>query len=553
MDKRIENSIDSNANLSEEFKKISKACFGRIFDMLGKRNFIRWIDTRELSDRIKELVIESMTSDEEKKEPTIGGYYSRGKNKITLRLYDNKKTIEDTATHEKFHFITDKKETFNTFIDEGLTEYMKSMAEGKATAYISNVVTVKFLHKVFGDSLIKAYLLGTPYDFNKKFASLIVGENPNKMKEGLAEVNRFYNNLEKFHAYNYAKLRVSAITDQNKSEEPDEETRKLLKDLQKKEEAAKAVKDDITAMFNKIVVAKISKMASNLEFYREGKLDLKYAMETVQGLIEYMPIREFEDDFYKAEHLKYETIRLAAREIIKNSHLVAYDGPEEKENKITRLSEVIIPTIEFLGNQIIRRPAVFDNDEPLFSKENDDIIPKLLHTLTSEPNLDIITYLERLAIIQDKFGISEQSMEYILAKHNTDKFGNSPILGNINTSIIKNFPMFRRLSELEREREKDSIESLYSEIDLNRFIEKRDNQKFYIEFGENGEIYEEELKFGSNIIFRGNERIEINYKNGLRNVEITDRQGKRQSIYAPITLQELKSLKFAQIVIRKNV
>lgn len=75
MDKRIEKSLEENTGITEEFEELSKDCFERIFDMLGKRNFERWIDKRKLSPRIKE-----------------------------------------------FHFITDNGDNFPTFIDEGLTE-----------------------------------------------------------------------------------------------------------------------------------------------------------------------------------------------------------------------------------------------------------------------------------------------------------------------------------------------------------------------------------------------------------------------------------------------
>ena len=118
MDKRIERSIEENKNLSDEFRAIAKTCFGRIFDMLGKRNFERWIDKRELSDRIKELVIESMTLEDEEKHPDWAGFYTRGTNQIRIKSYKNLRNIEDTATHEKLHFMTDKGNTFPTFIDE---------------------------------------------------------------------------------------------------------------------------------------------------------------------------------------------------------------------------------------------------------------------------------------------------------------------------------------------------------------------------------------------------------------------------------------------------
>lgn len=60
MDKRIERSLDENIGIAKEFEELTRDCFERIFDMLGKRNFERWIDKRKLAPRIKTLIIETM-------------------------------------------------------------------------------------------------------------------------------------------------------------------------------------------------------------------------------------------------------------------------------------------------------------------------------------------------------------------------------------------------------------------------------------------------------------------------------------------------------------
>ena len=69
MDKRLEKSLEINSGITEEFEELSKDCFERIFDMLGKKNFERWINKRQLAPRIKELVIESMGEKEKKENP----------------------------------------------------------------------------------------------------------------------------------------------------------------------------------------------------------------------------------------------------------------------------------------------------------------------------------------------------------------------------------------------------------------------------------------------------------------------------------------------------
>lgn len=557
MDKRIERSIEENKNLSDEFRAIAKTCFGRIFDMLGKRNFERWIDKRELSDRIKELVIESMTLEDEEKHPDWAGFYTRGTNQIRIKSYKNLRNIEDTATHEKLHFITDKGNTFPTFIDEGLTEYMKGMAEDGANTYVENVATVEFLHKIFGDSLIKAYLIGKPVEFNKKFAGLLENSERLKQDEGLIEVRKFYEHLKKFQEFSDArKMYLRACDENNAGKYTEEEKDEYLEKFKLTLDSFSEIRDDLNEMFQRLVVAKISKMAKDLQFYRNGTLDLEYATQEINSLLVHFPGYHFDKDYFKIEDLKDETFKLAVREVVENSHLVAYDDGEKREQKIDMFIDRVSPKVEQRRGRNRSRskaPSNFRNDDPIFIGESEDVVPKLLHILVEKQEISTIQYLEHLANIQNKFDISDDAMRYILLKHNFDRFGTSPALGDLNVALLSVFPTFRRLSLLKRERDEDTITSFYSELDFNRFVEKRDNQKFFIEFDENGEISEQELCFGSNLIFSRGQRLEINYKNTdskLRAVEIRDSSGKIGPIHAPISLEQLKELKLVESITR---
>ena len=541
MDKRIERSIDENTHLSEEFRFIAKICFGRIFDMLGKRNFERWINKRDLSSRIKELVIESMGPEDEREHPNWAGYYTRGTNRIRLRTTSSR----DVATHEKFHFITDNGKGFPTFIDEGLTEYMKGMADGGANTYSENVATVKFLHEMFGDSIIKAYLLGQPRIFDNKIALALVNGNDSEKFKGLEKVTDFYKNLDVFHTYSYTKNKhESALL--NSEDYSQEELDKMESDATKAKNAYQQVKDKIPDMFEKIVVARVTQMAQKLEFYRDGKLDLEFASKRIEEITKSIPLSYFEDYFTKREEIGLQIMKSAARVVVENSHLVAYDEGEARERKIDSFVTKMLPEVQITKYQVTRSPSKFKNDDPILEAENKDVVKKLLHVIASD-NLDITTYLERLANLQEKFDIPDTTMEYILTKHNADRFTGSPVLSNINQSIIKNFPLFRTLSKMSDDREKDTIESTYRAIGDNRYIELRDNQRFFIEIDENGEIYEEELKYGHSVIFRGRERIDISYKNGMDDFEVSDRHGRIKPHY-PISLQELKELEFGKIV-----
>lgn len=544
MNKRIEKSINENSKLSDEFRVLAQACFGRIFDMLGEKNFERWINTRELSSRIKELVIESMSPEDEKKYPNWAGYYTRKTNTIRLR----KNSTRDTATHEKFHFMTDNGESFPTFIDEGLTEYMKGMAENGANTYGHNVETVKFLHKMFGDSIIKAYLLGRPEVLNDKIALALVNENLAEKDNGLQDVKTFYENLNIFHNYVYTEhLYKEALRQSGNYSQ--EELDRMQKDAENAKISYAKVQENILPMFEKIVIARISQMAKKFEFYNNGKFDAEFAARTLDEMIESIPIECFENDFIKRATIKQEFKKDAAREIVKNSHLVVYDEGSKREDKIGLFVGKLIPNVVIEKTQVTKSPSRLKNDDQEFKDEESEMVQKLLYIATKDENLDVSVYLERIAKLQEKFNIPNSTIEYILTKHNSDRLSNSTALVAINKSIIKNFPLFRTLSKISDARQIDTIESTYRAIGLNRYLEIRDNQRFFIEIGNDGKIIEEELKYGHSVIFRGRDRLDISYKNGMDDFEVSNRNGKIKP-QAPITLQELKELEFGKAITR---
>lgn len=68
----INNMLNSNKKISDNFRNIARACFGRIFYMLGEKNFKRWIDKKQINSQIKELIIESMSEEDMEKHPSWG-------------------------------------------------------------------------------------------------------------------------------------------------------------------------------------------------------------------------------------------------------------------------------------------------------------------------------------------------------------------------------------------------------------------------------------------------------------------------------------------------
>ena len=167
----FESTIDNN-KITNDFKQMAKECFANIYETLEKNNFKRWIHTRELSKDVEELIFDWMTEEDMENYPTWDGFAKKDSSEIRIRKQENPK---DTSIHELYHLVTRHSKHFGIYINEGMTEYLKGMTSEKGpNAYMDNVKMVEFLHKMLGDSLIKAYLLGKDESFDKKFAETII-------------------------------------------------------------------------------------------------------------------------------------------------------------------------------------------------------------------------------------------------------------------------------------------------------------------------------------------------------------------------------------------
>lgn len=538
MDKRIERSLNENTGITEEFEELSRDCFERIFDMLGRRNFERWIDKRKLAPRIKELVVESMGEEEKRQHPSWGGYHTRGTNRIRL-----KRQSTDIATHEKFHFIVDNGDHFPTFMNEGLTEYLKSMVEGRVTSYHDNVAVVRFLHSMVGDSLIKAHLLGVPNIFDNKLCSMLTGEKPEQQSNAKTVLNEFYENLNAFHEYNSAQSHYDSAINQKENSYTDAELDEMQKNAQKAKDKYLKVKDDIVVVLQTIAISKVEKMAENFEFYQNGALDIGLVNRAITEILRRMPLQSFVKDLSTIGMLEQNVAILATMEVIKKTHLIAY--VDEQENTIETLAAKIGPTVKYSNSGMLITPSNVSKDDPMFKAEDPKALETILAKISDEGSKSgVTTYLEKLAMLQEKFYISSAQMDYILSKHNIDRFTDSTNATKINSAIKDCFPLFRTLYKLERQREKDTIstrELTFREIGKNRYLEVRDNQRFFIEMSEDGSIYEEELKYGNSVIFRGKERLDINYKNGMDDIEVIN-NGRKIRPGIPISFREIKDL-----------
>lgn len=194
--------LDENLRIDDEkLKQLIIDVFNEKYKYMSKSNYLRWINTSSINERIKNLTVDLMSEEDIEKHPNYGGYYTFGENHISLKNVDN-----HTIDHETNHFISDpiefdkKNERFSRYIDEGITEYLtKNITNAPFIAYSQNVYFVKLLHSIFGDELIKCYLTGVTSDFYNRLERLIkVNEEDsiNDFESVLANLMKYLHNQD---------------------------------------------------------------------------------------------------------------------------------------------------------------------------------------------------------------------------------------------------------------------------------------------------------------------------------------------------------------------
>lgn len=544
--------LENNKEISPEFKELARACFGRIFYMLGEKNFKRWIDMKQMKAQIKDVIIEAMTDEDKAKYPIWAGYYTFNTNRIKLSMEYGEDSIKETNVHETFHLITDKKNLFCTFLNEGLTEHMKGMAINEANTYHSNVNSVKFLHEIFGDSLYKAYLIGKD-GFDEQILSLINYDG----KSNISDVKSFYSNLNVFHKYEYKRQENNNFRRKGATPEIIERSDK---NFQVAKNDYESIKPEILSMYQKLIAGRIAEMTQNMEFYKNGnngiELDLEGASRSIRKLIDNARIDDFlkEDGFVAIADWKAQASKLAAEQVLENSHILVGYEDNEREARKQELISKITPTIIANSKQIaINSPSIRNSDITL--EENSNMVSKLFEKRLSS-SMNITQYIETASKIAGIMNIPDAELDNLLIKYNIEYFGDLGNFKKINETIKEVFPKIQKLNELQEQRKKDTITSEYKQIADGKFIEKRDNQIFLVELSESGEFSEQEVRFPKEILFsKDSTRTEVDFSKGLQNLKVKINR-RPVEMGQTLSLQDIKDMELANAFskeIEKNI
>lgn len=488
------NAFDENQGIAERFRNIMHDTFDILYSSLGSKNLLRWINERNISNRIKEIAVEEFTKEDLKKKPNTLGYYTLGTNRIRLRDKNNKHTL----VHETLHFLTDDRfsgKAFPTFIDEGLTEYLNREFEKLNTgnkevkySYPQNVDFVEFLHGVIGDSLIKAYLTGTSQEFAEEFSTYVT-------KDGSASIKALevlYNTLNEVHSIKYDDSIV-------KSENFKERKKYVIENDYPK----------IREFAGNIVANAIRKKAHDLEYYKDGKLDVDAVVNDIEqltkktirllekneafGLLRDTPTKEkleLEESIYKN----------ALTAVLQESHISNHEikdiinksfenGSLGNEDKIVYYKHPKMNN----GGKLSKEISVHSGENPVR-----DLIAKRLGNKEAYINngqFNITSFLMDASLVLDKMEIKDDLKPFVL-----DSIILRYLPQDINHDLVKTMidkygKLYVALYQKQQWNKRNVIDSKFVKISDTKFIEKRDNKFYFLDYDEKtGKISEHEMQ-----------------------------------------------------------
>lgn len=494
--------IKNNKNINENIKEIIHESYDEIFLTLGKNNFLRWINSTNIADKLKNMIIEEFSAKDIEKEPKgVTGYFNNSQNAIRLRNPNDK----NSATHEILHSISydanNSSKEFPKFIDEGLTEYLNGIVSGGSVSYDDNVQLARFLHKTMGDSLIKCYLLtGPDKNFEERFAKLLSfgGDEPKK-----EDLDNFYKDVNIIHTSKYG--------DKTKYDEG------------KINVAYSQYYQYIENIGNNYIKEK----SKNIEYYKNGTLDLELIADDLESTIkDIFSITKMPQENRKRFYDKFYVKNL--RTILNNSHLRNKENINAIVWQIYKTQMVIEKTnpenLDYTANNNVIRIDE-DSFHEILERNNQDIPDKLAHirlalnkNIYDENGINIPEFISEIALIGEKTNMTSDQRNRIIG---TELFNNSKYIPeNVEAKVLinlirKNLEKINSLSNLERINEKNNIDDKFIKLGKDKYIHKADGRFFYLEIDDDGKIKEQPL------IINGSIDGVINYYINLNNIYIS--------------------------------
>ena len=227
-------------------------------------------------------------------------------------------------------------------------------------------------------------------------------------------------------------------------------------------------------------------MAQDLEFYQDGKItNLRVVSEWINS-IPYNIGFSFEE--------KYDLLRESMGTILDNSHLLMDLDKKDAYVKKTEILNMIISTkrnSDGTISQINFQPQQIEQ----FNEERQDITSKIFQkNFEDTENVGLMDFVDKTLKIATHIHPSERELKALISQYAISIFGEKVDISLVDSLVKQNLDRYQQLFDVEKKREKDTIESRYRKIDDNSYIEKRDNQYFYVKIDEKGRMVETEIR-----------------------------------------------------------
>lgn len=455
MRKALIDSLEEAHITDKEIKTIIKEVFENKFAFMSKSNYLRWLNGRTLSKRIKELTVEMMNEEYKKENPTHVGAYFPGRNHITFRDENIDRYI---LGHESNHMMTDftpengdpsvnEEKRFCRFLNEGITEYLaRSEAQKKDTrVYEFNVRFVHILYSVFGDELIKNYIASVSPEFKKKLSEYLE-----------CDIKDFYKLCDDIHDKLYPKANSKTTL----KETLDNQILKLKN------------------LVVNLVKNSIKKEMLDLKFYTNGKINYVLLFNTIHD--RWTLIKEL---FHLNSKESKDLFRELFIEGLKSSYLSKYKDIDI-EDFISRNTH----DNKWSVNKMKEEEESFDIKDSMLIAINMKLDS---YDYYSKGGFDISMFmLDFYTLVNEGYSNINQNDKSKLLYELLSKKLRSPInMELVNNLISKYDELYSSLAGVRTNNRKTTSESKYYDITkyigIRSYIEKRDNEFYFVKYDMN--------------------------------------------------------------------
>ena len=452
------NSLLKGLNISDEkIKTLILETFQEKFSYMDKMDYLRWINKRNLSERITKLTVELMTEEEKKEYPLWAGFYSHGTDTVKMQREYTDKHISD---HELNHFLNDGVAHFPRFINEGITEFLtqNTVQNAPYVSYKENVNFIEFLYSIFGDEVIKCYLTGVTSEFSNKFNSYLKMNDKEDLKD-------FYDVIEEIHTF------MHTFTE----EQQKEERYKKLEEKMQRETYPKYKK-----YLENLVINSVKEEVLSFKFYKDNKIDFKLLTDRISERINLL-----------LKSLNFSTFSYTSKDAIVLFERVLIEGLSNSYlNKFYTKEQII----ELVNSAKMNEKTISLPELRKMDKESDDNISYAIQNRLNNNN-----YINSEGFDYSQFMIDFFSLINTKNMKTTDVRTEEllytllykKLKGNVNVELVQELisrykNLYIKLSDINLNNIKNNSESSVIDISIYKdykvYLEKRDNNYFIIKY-----------------------------------------------------------------------